>query len=187
MIRTFFIALLLAAAVGSAPAVAVAQETNTTSNATTTDEETNSVSIQLSDMLTLTDWRVEDGTFVLTFDASIPSSVAVTDSGALMSELADGSGTQSTDVPYRRYTLTSGTTTIRFDATAVDGEMAVSVGSSDSVKLLQTDSMRADQPPVERGAVQLLVLATAAVVGFGAVVAVKRKRDKEEIGVKRLE
>lgn len=189
MNRHFLILVLLAVAIGSAPIGAVAQDGNTTipngTETTTTvsgETETKNVSVELTESgtLVLSSWRFEDGTFYLTLRAEVPEIITVTDSGYMMEELAEGEGEKSRDVPYERYTLSSGKTVVQFDATVIDGEAAITVGSTDKLRLLRTGSMSAgDKPAVSWQTVQLLLIGAVGMTA-GMTFRVVRKKTEDE-------
>jgi hypothetical protein len=183
------VVLALAAVVGFGAVVGpagAAPSTTTAANTTTDGTGTHNVSIQLSKTLKITAWKFEDGKFHVTVDSATPTRLKISDTGKVAQVLAEGSGSRAVKIPSRPYTISSGTTTLTFAATTHDGSAAITFASPGGSALLRTDSIRAAKPPVERSAVQVLVLGTAAVVGFGAVVFVRRRRDTEDVDVERI-
>lgn len=137
---TVLMAVTVACTLLVAPGVAAsADDPDELRNSTATPTPENPITIQLSDFVTIKDWTFEDGQFRITVDSAGPRDLVVSDAMAVRNAIYD-SGSSSTEIPRRDYTLEDGTQTIIFDAETYQGEAAISVSSREGAYLLKTGS-----------------------------------------------
>lgn len=189
MTRHFLVIVLVASLTlgGAIAPVAGAQETETTPTptATPTGEQT---TIQLSPTTRLAGWSYENSTFSLTIVSKTPTRLTLTDAGALSDELTRRGGASSAKIPQRTVNVENGETTVTFRAKKVDGESAVTIAAlnGDGLVLVRTGAMGGDRPPVNYGTAQALVGAAAIASALGTFWYVKRKREEQQVEVRRV-
>jgi len=145
--RRRFLSGLLGAA--TATGVASAQEGNSTSPTST--PEADRVAVQLGEVISVRSWSYEEGEFSIALESELPSGVKITDTGAVMQAMTEGSGGRAVQIPTRGYTLGSGRTTVTFEPVEFDGAAAVTIASTDGAALIRTDSVEAGSPNVKMG------------------------------------
>ncbi|WP_411964536.1 hypothetical protein [Haloferax sp. YSMS24] len=190
LMRRIIITLILITTVALPLAGTVAAQENTTTTTTASPSSTPEVdrTIELSPTTRITNWRFENGTFYITFDADVPTRVAITDAGKLSRILSEGEGEAAGKARMRRLTLTPGKTTIKFNAEDFNGASAVTISSSnaDGIVALRSDAVRAGNPPVKWGTANALVGGAAIVTAAGTFRYVKKKREDKEMTAERL-
>ncbi|SEK86832.1 hypothetical protein [Haloferax larsenii] len=189
--RKTLITLIMLITVASPAFGGTAVATNSTNNSTTTAAPSTTVgetvSYDLTQTARITRWEVdENGTFRVTIKAELPTIIQISDTAAVVKSMSEGSGARSVKIPSRRYSLTPGTTTIRFDGMVFDDASAITVGSTGNAVLLRSDSMRTGgNPPVEWGTANALVGGAAIVSAAGTYRYVKRKREEQQMTAER--
>lgn len=126
--------------------------------------------------ITIQDYRLVDGTFVIDVDVTAYTQYSVTDA-------LDGTRDEGLTSPaFKTGSLQQGQQQIRLDVAVVDGAGAVTIGTSNDLARLQTEAVDAGNPPVDYGTVQgLLGLAVVGSV-VGTYRFVKKKREDEDHG-----
>jgi hypothetical protein len=183
MNRRFF-ALLALIAVVTVPLAGVASA----QNATDVPDPANSSAVELSKATTLADWRFTNGTMVLEVRSKVPTRLVVTDAGALSQALAEGSGSATGTVRMQGYNIGSGRTTIRFDATTIDGAAAVTISAAggDGLAYVRTDAIGSGQPPVEWQTALMLVLGAGGTTAVLTYRRVKKKLEEKREEIRRI-
>lgn len=169
-----------------AAGAAVGQSNSTTtgtatdaSNGTTTVQET----IQLSPTTEIVQWRyAENGTFSLTIQSATPNRISVIDAGALVAKLSEADGATSASATSRGFNIGTGTKTLTFRATKVDGEAAVSITAANGnrISILTSGAISAGRPPVAYGTAQAVAVGAAVSAAGGAFLFVRRRRQDDE-------
>lgn len=173
--RTVLTAIAGAAATGAAGTASAQEATETETTSPTPEGEI--VSVELGPVVTIRTWDYRDGRFVLELAADYPTSIKITDTGAIMKAMTEGSGKSSTKIPTRGYSLDSDGTTVRFEPVAFDDAYAITVASSKGAALLRTDSVDAGSPAVEYSTAGALTAGAAIGTGWFSF---KRSREKME-------
>lgn len=148
MKRRRYLSALLGAA--TATGVASAQEGNSTTSPTATPKG-DRVAVELGPVVLVRSWSYEDGTFRIVLESDLPSGIKITDTGAVMKAMTEGSGGRAVQIPTRGYTLESGRTTVEFQPVEFDDAAAVTIASTKGAALIRTDSVDAGSPNVEMG------------------------------------
>ena len=158
-----------AAILGSGTAAAQSTEEATPTATPTETEEGERVVLEIDSATRLTNWEFEGGAFVLEFEAEIPSSIAITDSGAMMKawEGSGSSGGGATSIPMEPFSLSSGKSTVEFDATEFEGAAAISVSTADGLVFIYSESIDRSAVSVELSTA--MAGGAAAAVGSGAL------------------
>lgn len=166
----------LAGAAGLAGAGSAAGQESPTPPSTSTPTETGeSVAVELGDTVSITEWEHDGEEFRITFAANYPSAVKITDTGAVMNAMTEGSGGGVTEIPTRGATVKDGMT-MTYAAQEFDDAYAIAVASSDGAALIRTDAVDAGSTSIK--------LQTAMVGGLGAAVGaggLSYKRGKEAL------
>jgi len=161
MKRRAFLSGLLGAA--TAAGVASAQEGNSTSPTSTPEQDR--IAVQLGPVVSVRSWSYEEGEFSIALESDLPSGIKISDTGAVMQAMTEGSGGRAVQIPTRGYTLESGRTTVTFEPVEFDGAAAVTIASTDGAALIRTDSVETGSPNVKMGTA---ISATgAAAIGSG--------------------
>ena len=111
--RTVLAALGGAAATVAGAGSASAQEANETAPTDTPDGP--EIAVELGPVVKVRTWEYTDGSFVLELEADYPTSIKITDTGAVMRAMTEGSGATATKIPTRGYSLGSDTTRVTFE------------------------------------------------------------------------
>ncbi len=96
-------------------------------------------------------WSYEEGEFSIALESDLPSGIKITDTGAVMQAMTEGSGGRAVQIPTRGYTLESGRTTVTFEPVEFDDAAAITIASTDGAALIRTDSVEAGSPNVKMG------------------------------------
>lgn len=173
--RTVLTALAGAAGLAGAGS-ARAQESPTppSTSSTPTPSESDTVAIELGPVWIKT-WEHTGEEFRITFGADYPSGIKITDTGAMMGAMTEGSGSGITEIPTRGATVMDGRT-LTYAAEEFDGAYAIAVASSEAAALIRTDSVDAGSTSIK--------LQTAMLGGLGAAVGaggLSYKRGKEAL------
>ncbi|QKY20603.1 hypothetical protein B4589_009515 [Halolamina sp. CBA1230] len=169
--RAVLTALAGATALGSV-GTATAQENSSTPTAT--EEESDTVAIELGSVR-IKSWKHTGEEFRITFGADYPSAIKITDTGAMMGAMTEGSGSGITEIPTRGATVKDGMT-MTYAAEEFDDAYAIAVASSEAAALIRTDSVDAGSTSIK--------LQTAMMGGLGAAVGaggLSYKRGKEAL------
>ena len=162
MRRFFFAALVLLVLTGVSGlgTAASAPVDNSTVNQTVPPTD----KIDLSRNVNIVDWKYAGGEFRVTFLTTLPTSIVVTDSMAVMEQLERPGGSSATEIPRRSYDLGQGRTTVSFPATERRGESAITIGAEGELYLLRTGSVgggRLISGPYPLGTLQIAVFSGA--------------------------
>lgn len=175
--RTVLAALGGAAATVAGAGTATAQENAT--NTTTETPEGPQIAVELGPVVTVRTWDYDEdeNRFVLELNADYPTSIKITDTGAVMRAMTEGSGQTATKIPTRGYSLGSDTTTVRFEPVDFNGAYAITVASAKGAALLRTDSVDAGESTVKYSTAGALTASAAVGTGY---LSFKRSREKLE-------
>ena len=171
--RTVLAALGGAAATVAGAGSASAQEANETTSMDT--PEGPEIAVELGPVVTVRTWEYTDGSFVLDVEADYPTSIKITDTGAIMNAMTEGSGATATEIPTRGYSVGTDMTRITFEPVAFDGAYAITVASAKGAALLRTDSVDAGSPTVAYSTAGALTAGAAVGTGYYSF---KRSREK---------
>jgi hypothetical protein len=167
-----------------------ARTTTVTSTANASDGAVSreNVSLKLSPTATITEWRYQGGTWLITVEARTPTRLTITDAASVARVLSEGSGPASGTARYEGRNVATGTRTVRFTAGEYQGMAAVTISAARGNRLavLRTDNLGDDKPSVAWRTAQGLILGTAIVVGGGTVYWTKRKQNEENEGAERI-
>ncbi|MDS0241797.1 MULTISPECIES: hypothetical protein [unclassified Haloferax] len=179
--------LIAVASLALVGTVAATDSANNTTTVAPSTPEGPTRTIELSQTTTIEDWRFENGTFYVTFDAELPTRIAITDAGELSRILSEGDGAAAGKARVRRMTLTPGTTVVKFRAESVGDASAITVSSSnaDGIVAIRSDAIKTGNPPVEYGTVQTLLASTAVAAAGGTFLWVRKKRNEKQLEVER--
>lgn len=173
--RTVLATLAGAAATVAGAGTASAQEANET--APTDTPEGPEIAVELGPVVTVRSWEYTDGSFVLELEADYPTSIKITDTGAVMRAMTEGSGATATKIPTRGYSIGSEKTRITFEPVEFDGAYAITVASAKGAALLRTDSVEAGAATVKYSTAGALTASAAVGTGY---LSFKRSREKLE-------
>ncbi|MXR39804.1 hypothetical protein GRX01_00310 [Halobaculum sp. WSA2] len=175
--RTVLAALGGAAATAAGAGTASAQENATNATTSTDTPEGPEIAVELGPVVTVRSWEYTDGRFELELVADYPTSVKITDTGAIMDAMTAGDGTSATRIPTRGYSIESEPTRITFEPVEFDGAYAITVASAKGAALLRTDSVDAGSPTVAYSTAGALTASAAVGTGY---LSFKRSREKLE-------
>lgn len=184
MKRIFFALILIVATTATAGVATAANTSSPTPTATPTGQTT---TVELSPTTRISEWQYQNGTFEIIVESTVPARVTLTDAGELSRILADGKGAATAKANQRSYTVTSGRTTLRFDAVRVDGNAAVTIATNngDGLAVIRTGAINGDRPPVDYGTAQAWSAAAAIAAAGGTFMWVKKKREERQLEVER--
>jgi hypothetical protein len=168
-------------------------QSNSTTTGTATDpsNETTTVqtTIQLSPTTEIVRWTyAENGTFAVTIKSATPTRISVIDAGSLVAQLSEADGATSATATSRSFNLGTGTRTVTFDATKVDGEAAVSLSATGGrgIAILTSGAISAGRPPVAYGTAQAAAGMAAVSAAGGAYLFVRRRRQEQQKDAERV-
>lgn len=173
--RTVLATLAGAAATVAGAGSASAQEAN--ESAPTDTPEGPQIAVELGPVVTVRTWEYDGQSFVLTVEADYPTSIKITDTGAIMNAMTEGSGATATEIPTRGYSIESEPTRITFEPVVFDGAYAITVASAQGAALLRTDSVEAGASTVKYSTAGALTASAAVGTGY---LSFKRSREKLE-------
>lgn len=168
---------------GAAAAVAGVGTASAQENATSTTTETSDgpeLAVELGPVVSVRTWEHDGEKFVLEVEADYPVAIKITDTGAVMRAMTEGSGSTATKIPTRGYSLGSEPTTIRFDSVPFDDAHAITVASSNGAALLRTDAVNAGSPAVEYSTAGALTAGAAVGTGYYSFKKSREKMDESD-------
>lgn len=186
----FLLILTLTAAVlggvGTVAAQSNESASDTTREASTPVGET--TTLQLSPTTRIEEWRHVNGTFVVVVQSTVPTQVTIDDAGAAAKALRSDRNSAVVEGAYRNYPVSSGRTTLRFDAQEVDGESAISVTSSNSNSraFLKTGAIGGGRDPIDWGTVAALVVAASAGAAYWTFREMRRRFAEKKETIERI-
>lgn len=158
--------------------VSAMQEETTAANDTTTEAPTTTTNgtnadsgsvIKIDNTLTVTNYRFNDGTLIVTIQADYSQRIIISDM------FVDGSGAQQ--IPRKDMMLDSGKNTIRFDVTAWKGTQGASIASADGAIAISEETggftFTSEFTPTQLAAIAIVSVLT----GVGLVLALALKRE----------
>ena len=172
-------AMAAVAVSGTAAGTAAAQEDPRGTESPTATETGESVVVDLG-TVTVADWSAESGTFSVELSAENPTSIKISDTGAMMNSMTSGSGSGAFEIPSRGFSLGSGRTTVEFDAEEFDGAYAVAVASTEAAALIRTDSVDAGSTTVKLGTAMFGGVSAAGGAGYLSYRQTKKSLEDEE-------
>jgi hypothetical protein len=149
---------------------AIAQESNNSTTTTMNGTQANSGSvIKIDNTVTVTNYRFEDNTLIVTLDADYSQLIVISDM------FVDGNGAQQ--IPRKRMTLDTGKNTIRFDVTAWKGTQGASISTAGGAIAISEETggftFTSEFTPTQLAAIAIVSVLT----GVGLVLALALKRE----------